>query len=73
MERVTHKQLQRKVDLLAKLGIEISLDRHQPGGAKYTWAVENVEGSVRIGWSGRLTARECLILLCGMIAGRDAK
>lgn len=68
MERITRKHLQRKIDWLHKLGYtDIQLDHHQPGGNKYTWAVEDRTGAVRQGWSGRMTARECLIFLCGMI------
>lgn len=69
MERITRGMLQQKVDFLATLGVIVTLDHHQPGGNKYTWAVENLSGSGRIGWSGRMTARECLILLGGMIEG----
>ena len=71
MERITRKMLQYKVERMKQLGYEVSLDRHQPGGAKYIWAVETLDGSRRIGWSGSLTGRECLILLCGMIEGLE--
>ncbi len=72
MERITRGMLEREVTYLQKLGYtDLSLDHHQPGGNKYTWAVEDRTGAVRQGWSGRMTARECLILLCGMIHGLE--
>ena len=69
MERITRKHLQHKVDWLRRLGVTVTLDHHQPGGNKYTWAVEDVTGSKRMGWSGRMTTRECLLYLVGMITG----
>lgn len=70
MERITRGMLERKISYLHSIGhTDIQLDHHQPGGAKYTWAVETADGSKRIGWSGRMTARECLIFLCGLIEG----
>jgi len=74
MERITRKHLEHKVEWLKKEGFtDISLDHHQPGGSKYTWAVENAEGSCRLGWSGRMTARECLIYLNGMLHAWESK
>lgn len=65
MERITKGMLGHKVNYLAKLGVYAQLDRHQPGGNKYIWAIETLAG--RRVWSGRLTARECLICIVGMI------
>lgn len=74
MERVTRRMLEGKLHYMERLGFtDISLDHHQPGGNTHTWAVENKAGSVRLGWSGRMTARECLIYLCGMIHILEAK
>jgi len=71
MERITEGMLKRKVDWLARLGIVVTLDHHQPGGNKRTWAVEDKTGGSRVGYSGRMTALECLIFLCGMIEGAE--
>jgi hypothetical protein len=71
MERVTKGMLERKVGWLKALGITVSLDHHQPGGNTRTWAVESLDGGHRVGWSGRMTGRECLILLCGLIEGAE--
>ena len=73
MERITVGMLNRKVEWLKALGIQVSLDHHQPGGNTQTWAVESLDGARRIGWSGRMTKRECLIFLCGLIEGAEQK
>lgn len=73
MERITRKHLDDKLVYLTRLGkSDISLDHHQPGGAKYTWAVENAKGTESY-YLGRMTARECLLFLCGMIEGVHSK
>ncbi len=73
MERITKGMLDRKVEWLKTLGIEVCLDHHQPGGNRQTWAVETLDGARRVGWSGRMTKRECLIFLCGLIEGAEQK
>jgi hypothetical protein len=65
MERITRGVLERQVRLLKSKGIEVVLDHHQPGGNKFTWAVENTKGG-RL-FSGRMTARECCLFLAGML------
>jgi hypothetical protein len=71
MERTTRKHLERKVKYLATLGIELTLDRYQPGGLKNIWAVDSVDGSHHRYFSGRLTTNECYIFLCGMIVAAE--
>ena len=71
MERITRGMLESKVDYLKTLNVHVVLDHHQPGGNKYTWAIETPTG--RRVWSGRLTARECLICLVGMIEGIEIR
>lgn len=71
MERITRGRLERKVKELARVGINVVLDRHQPGGAKFIWKPEDTKGHSL--WNGRMTGRECEIFLAGMIAGEAAK
>jgi len=68
MERITRGMLERKVREIQALGhADIQLDHHQPGGNRETWAVEDLTGSRRLGYSGRMTVRECFLYLCGII------
>src|ERR1019366_3130701 len=68
MERITRGHLERQVRWLNTLGFtDISLDHYQPGDLKCCWRVENKEGSSGLGYSGRMTARECYLYLCAMI------
>lgn len=67
MERITRGHLEVKVRYLKELGYVVALDHHQPGGNTHTWAVESEDGSKRLGYSGRMTARECWLYLTGMI------
>ena len=68
MERITRGHLERQVRWLKTMGItDISLDHYQPGGLKCCWRVENKEGSSGLGYSGRMTARECYLYLCAII------
>jgi hypothetical protein len=68
MERLTRKHLDRQVWWLNKLGVtDISLDHYNPGGNRYTYRVENKEGSVGLGYSGRMSTRECWLYLQAMI------
>lgn len=77
MERITKGMLIRKIEYLAKLGVHVQLDHHQPGDAKYTWAIETKDKPEHLSgrriWSGRLTAREALICLTGMIEGIEER
>lgn len=67
MERITRGNLEHKVRCLKGLGYIVALDHYGPGGNSYSWAVESEDGSKRLGYSGRMTARECWLYLVGMI------
>lgn len=67
MERITRGHLERKIRELKKLGYTVALDHYGPGGNSHSWAVESEDGSRRLGYSGRMTARECWLYLVGMI------
>lgn len=41
--------------------------------ADMLWAVEDKTSGSRVGYSGRMTAFECRLFLCGMIEGAEQK